>query len=295
MIFGIPIGILLITLQFYIPHALFVWFIFVSFKKWKQHGSFAWKAALISSIPAFAVLILMSLRPTYETLSGPPDPFFFIPLLVILLVALPVALGIFIIGWCLSVGIKAINAKVQKNQTDITKRQFALSIIIPTIVIISAALFFYRGSVIKKAESLKTSPKVLVELSNYPLLSVRRAVARNPSTPAEALKRLFEERNAAGYRMNAEALAKNPRTPPEILRTLYGELDKYFWLDYFIAQNPNTPEDILRVLASKPSSEQGGYIMGLASNPNLPKDLVDQLRKDESRDLRNAIKKVHGE
>ncbi len=143
MIFGIPLGVLLITLEFYIPHALLLWFIVAAFKKWKQNNefSFAWKAAFISSIPSFVVLILMSLRPTHEAFFGPRDPFFFIPLLVrILFFAVPITLGILLVGWCLLLVSMAVRGEINKVQIESVKRRCMVPIIL-TIVIIFYIIF----------------------------------------------------------------------------------------------------------------------------------------------------------
>ena len=97
-----------------------------------------------------------------------------------------------------------------------------------------------------------------------------------------------------GYRAHIEALVKNPSTSPEILRAIYEDPQTLRYITYFIAQNPNTPEEILRELASKPRSEQNGYIIGLARNPNLPLDLVEKLKSDSSEQVREAVNEVHG-
>lgn len=111
MIFGIPIGILLVILSFYSPHILLVLFIVDSVKEWKRHTSIVWKTAVIATIPATVALILMSLPPTYEVFRARPDPFFFIPLLAMLFYALPIALGIFLVGWSLPVIFITLRAK----------------------------------------------------------------------------------------------------------------------------------------------------------------------------------------
>jgi len=290
-----PIFFLLFFLLFFSPHITFIIFSIISYKRWKAKKTSAWAAAMISSTLATITLIGLSVLPTYCTLTGLDDPFFFTPLISMLFLGLPVALGILVIGWPLIILFSVIYAKNRHTKSTVKKSQRDVAIIILLLVIISLALYLYRNSVIQKAESLETAPEVLTELSHHRRPEVRATVAENPNTPQEILYQFFEEKTLIGSRTYAESLINNPKTPPEILRQLYEELDTGHWLIYHIAENPNTPEDILRELANKPRSEQAGYIIGLARNPNLPADLVSKLKSDPSESIREAVNEVHGE
>lgn len=145
MIFGIPPGVFIFTLIFgATPHVLLLWFMVASFKRWKRPHDLApaWKAAFISSIPAFFVLILMSLKPMHETLFGPPDPFFFIPLVFgMLYLAIPVALEILMVVWCLLIVLMAKRGEISKVQIDNIKEQCMLPIILTMVIIFGIILF----------------------------------------------------------------------------------------------------------------------------------------------------------
>ena len=284
---------LLIILLFYIPHAAFIIFTIISYKKWKTHKTSAWKAAMISSLSATFTLISLSVLPTYYSLAGLNDPLFFVPLIFILLFGLPVALGILIIGWSLIILFFTIKTKINNIKTDIKKWQNIVAIIILVLAIISLALFLFRSSVLQQAESLETSPEILMELSDHARLDVRRAVAKNQNTPQDVLYKLYEEKLESGYRAHTESLTNNPKTPPDIIRKIYEDPETLEYIMYNIAQNPNTPEDILRELASKP--DLSGFVIGLARNPNLPADLVDKLRNNSSEQVKKAVTEIHGE
>ena len=285
-----------IILLFFIPHIAFIIFTIISYKKWKTQKTSVWTAAMISSILATLALIGISVLPIYYTFTGLDDPLFFVPLLAILFLGLPIALSILIIGWSIIILFFTIKIKIKNTKTNLKKWQSIVAIIILILAIISLALFLFRSSVLQKAESLETSPEVLTELSNHAQLDVRRAVAKNPSTPRDVLYKLYEEKNENGYRLHIDELADNPKSPQDILRKIYDDPRSHKSpLDYRlykIAQNPNTPEDIIRELSSKPDQS---IIIGLARNQNLPEDLVIKLKNHHSEQVRTAVNEVHGE
>jgi len=110
----------------------------------------------------------------------------------------------------------------------------------------------------------------LIELARIGNLEVRRAVARNSSTPAEALVLLGQGDDPD----IASALARHPKSPPELLaRLARGPAQRD--LAPSLLRHPATPADELRRLVPIGRSDRRRAALAtLVENPLAPGDLL---------------------
>ena len=107
---------------------------------------------------------------------------------------------------------------------------------------------------------------------------ILRSIAKNPSTPAYALRELAGDANLTSF------VAKNPNAPADFLQSLSSSPsvgDRWS-----VAENPNTPTNILCALANDTSER---VRMGVAKNPCAPEDLLRMLASDSSSDVLSSI------
>jgi Leucine rich repeat variant len=134
------------------------------------------------------------------------------------------------------------------------------------------------------AYSPATSPSILEHLANH-TAQTRCAVAQNPNTPPETLRKLASDE---GCRVH---LARNPSTPSEVLESL--SKDTWIPIRVDVAENPNTSPTVLKDLAKDKDIQvalaaaritgelQGEYnISDIRDNPNIPAKVLFQLAEE---------------
>ncbi|CAB4159405.1 Leucine rich repeat variant [uncultured Caudovirales phage] len=132
------------------------------------------------------------------------------------------------------------------------------------------------------ANSGKTSPSVLSQLSSDRDERVRMAVASNSNTPTEDLTRLFKNEPNSSF---VHIVAANPSVDPSILVRIANHPDFSKgdgWTLSSIAKNPACPVDLLEQLAGHPIFRVRS---GVASNPNTPHHVLRQLAGDQHYDV----------
>lgn len=111
---------------------------------------------------------------------------------------------------------------------------------------------FRRGEVRRAlARNPSTPADVLTALADGADWELRRVVAGNRSTPAETLALLSRD-VSGGVK---EAVVMNPSTPPYALTTLAG--DHTWGVRRLAANNPNTPPEAFAILAADESLRDG--------------------------------------
>lgn len=157
------------------------------------------------------------------------------------------------------------------------------------------------------ALSEKTPPDILDKLAGDTSKLVVTAVAINPNSSYDTLKKIYYYQEP---RFN-DALAKNPKAG-NILISLYNNGDTYGTIRRIIAENPGTPKELLKriamgtnttetfIVAKNPSTPAEGlkYLArkeaprwnkaAVAENPNCPIDLWKQLLNDSDEEVRQA-------
>ncbi|HST07650.1 MAG TPA: hypothetical protein VLJ83_05725 [Gemmatimonadaceae bacterium] len=128
------------------------------------------------------------------------------------------------------------------------------------------------------------SPDLLNVLAESPDLGIALEAVRNPSTPSEALERVYRTRSYPDYFF--QALAANHHTPPTVLREIYRKPGTSGGLEIWFASNPSTPREILDPIAR--TSKDRSVIASLLENPALTcptlTALAMNLMKDQNRD-----------
>ena len=156
----------------------------------------------------------------------------------------------------------------------------AISIFASSVIPLVISEIVFRDSLVEKTKSPDTPTDTLIELGKHSKLEVRLAVAGNPNTPEEVLRKLYEEKNENNIYILY--LTKNPSLPDDLIIKIYGEVLLREPTDYYIisniAENPNTPEYILYELAGSPHGELTNYIDNLLDNPSLPEGLREELK-----------------
>ena len=109
------------------------------------------------------------------------------------------------------------------------------------------------------------SPGILDTLASSSDRGIALEAVRNPSTPAETLRRVYEQKDYPDYFF--QALAGNRNTPPEILRKLYENPGVISSLDIWLAGNPATPPDVLAQISAKTTDKS--VMTRLLANPAL--------------------------
>jgi len=127
--------------------------------------------------------------------------------------------------------------------------------------------------------------ELLVALSEVPDMGSRWAVAKNPHTPAEILRKL------AGDEVNLvrALVATNPNTPVECLYAFYE--DEKIVRDG-ISGNPNAPSELLEKLAQDSDKL---VRLRVAENPATPKEILAKLAEDLDKDVSKAAQIRLGE
>lgn len=138
-------------------------------------------------------------------------------------------------------------------------------------------LIQFEGVRRRLAEYPHLDPVILEALSQDEHLHVKMAAARNPNTPSAALG-LLEQGPARA------ALAQNPATPLQVLRKLAcdGDLD----IRRGLAENPACPADILFKLGQ---NQDLTVLKALAENPNAPSELLEDLATRGNASLCRAL------
>ena len=152
------------------------------------------------------------------------------------------------------------------------------------------------------------SPEIIEELMKDEDVEVRKAVAKNPSTPVDILKKLTDDKD----KDVRKEVAKNPKTPVDILKKLAG--DEVVDVRWEVAINPNTPVDILRklvedkdcivritvarnlrtpadILMTLAGDKSWRVRFAVASNPKIPADILRKLAKDKDKDVKQRVAK----
>jgi len=92
------------------------------------------------------------------------------------------------------------------------------------------------------------------------------------------------------------SVAKNPTTPEDALRLLGNETTESSWLvRRAVAQNPSTPEDALRLLGNSKTESVGDVRQAVAENRNTPPDVLRSLgnkKTEDDADVREAAMKA---
>ena len=129
-------------------------------------------------------------------------------------------------------------------------------------------------------ENKNASPEMIEELMKDEDVEVRKAVAKNSSTPVDILMRLADDED----RNVREEVAINPNTPVELLRKLAMDEDEH--VRWGVIRNPNTPTEVLRKLA-----EDDDCIVRItvARNSRTPADILMTLAGDKSWRVRSAV------
>lgn len=136
------------------------------------------------------------------------------------------------------------------------------------------------------ANSSKTAPSVLSELSSDRDERVRMAVALNPNTPTEDLTRLFKTEPNSSF---VHIIVANPNVDPSILVRIANHPDwskGEGWTLSSIAKNPACPVDLLDQLAGHPIFRVRS---GVASNPNTPHHVLRRLAGDHHYDVVTSL------
>jgi len=109
--------------------------------------------------------------------------------------------------------------------------------------------------------------------------SVAAALAGNPNTPLDALRRLVGRETKVAFR-----LAQNPATPPDLLTLLASREDVS--VRSAVAANPRTPTAVLAILAR---NGERSVRQALATNTGAPPAALSALAKDADRGTRLLV------
>ena len=111
-------------------------------------------------------------------------------------------------------------------------------------------------------------------------IEVRRAVARNPSTPVEILQLLTRDKSY-GVR---SAVAHNKSASAQILQTL--SHDKDLNVRKLVANNPSTPDKVLQIFTQDESVDVKGIV---AINRSASIETLQLLAQDVSKNIRWSV------
>ncbi len=124
---------------------------------------------------------------------------------------------------------------------------------------------------------------------------VRVSVAKNPTTPEDALRLLGNEVTESSWLVR-QSVAENPNTPQDTLRSLGNPATEPDWeVRASVARNPNTPPDVLRTLGNEETESEGDVRQGVAANRNTPEDTLRILGNPKTESdwlVREAAKKA---
>ncbi len=124
----------------------------------------------------------------------------------------------------------------------------------------------------------KSCPTDMLEALSADEPKVRGAVAGNPETPVETLRRLASD--AACH----DALARNPKVPMEVLAELWSSATADS--REALAHNPSLPVPLLLEIAALPEDALRAVV---AANPSLPTAAAERLADDHAPTVRRAV------
>ncbi|PJE75901.1 hypothetical protein COV04_03085 [Candidatus Uhrbacteria bacterium CG10_big_fil_rev_8_21_14_0_10_48_11] len=192
---------------------------------------------------------------------------------------LPLALFAYVVEWAIAT-LLLTRTWFNGNIDDHPTRLKMITLVILTLFVVVGVVECYRFTNIERVRAA-TRPDEIVKLYHSPLSGydsvLLSAVAANENTLSDILGDLAKD-NRLRILHN---VARNPQTPMESLRLLYEHNstnqngDGY--VAYDLAVNPSTPIDILLVLSK---SEDEIVRSNLTFNPNLPADILCALRED---------------
>jgi len=121
--------------------------------------------------------------------------------------------------------------------------------------------------------------ELLIDIASNPVdMGARWAVAKNPHTPVEVLRRLADD----SINLVRALVATNPATPSDVLEKFFS--DEKIVRDG-LSGNPNTPAKFLKVLAD---DNDKMVRMRLAENSGAPKEIISLLLNDTDPDVAKA-------
>ena len=123
------------------------------------------------------------------------------------------------------------------------------------------------------------SPGLLDTLATSTDRGIALEAVRNPGTQGATLTKVYEQKNYPDYFF--QALAGNPNTPPEILRKIFLNSGVISRPDIWLAGNPGTPPDVLAQIASETTDES--VIARLRENPSAAGGSIDSLLRTSRR------------
>ncbi|MFA5953920.1 MAG: hypothetical protein WC817_00065 [Patescibacteria group bacterium] len=202
---------------------------------------------------------------------------------------LPLALLAYLVEWAIATLLFA-RTILRGNIEDHSSRLRVVALIIVILFVVVAVVESYRFTNIEQVRAT-TSAAEIVRLYHSPLAAydsvLISAVAANENTPSDILGDLAKD-NRGRVLHN---VARNPQTPIESLRFLYEHnstnRNSDAYVAYDLAVNPSTPLDIL-ILLSK--SEDEIVRSNSTFNPNLPTDILCVLREDADRTVVSQAK-----
>jgi hypothetical protein len=230
-------------------------------------------AALTFALVAFPVwCIVLTWRLIVDPSSTAVIGIYAVPLLAALLAG-----SVFAAVWSLVVLARAGT----HGRAGLGKALLAVAILAGLSMLIGSAV--RQELLLREAERSSTSPARLAEL--FARETVRRdsavvaALAANPSTPPEVLRRL-----AAGEAEVAFRLAQNPATPPGLLTSLASRTEAS--VRSAVAANPRTPAATLVLLAGDGELAVRRVV---ARNAAVPPAALAALARDADRDTRLLV------
>ena len=130
-------------------------------------------------------------------------------------------------------------------------------------------------------EYSETMVELLIDIASNPVdMGARWAVAKNPHTPVEVLRRLAKDE----VNLVRALVAANPATPADVLEGFFN--DEKIVRDG-LSGNPSTPPKLLKILADDSDKM---VRMRLAENENAPKEVLEYLLKDDDENVVLAAK-----
>ena len=130
----------------------------------------------------------------------------------------------------------------------------------------------------REKEKSPIMTELLIELSKVDDMGSRWAVAKNPHTPSEVLKKLSKDK----VNLVRALVATNPNTPKNILKNLFE--DEKIVRDG-LSGNPSTPVELLEKLAQDSDKM---VRLRVAENTSTTKEILEKLINDTDLDVSKA-------
>jgi hypothetical protein len=124
----------------------------------------------------------------------------------------------------------------------------------------------------------------LTQLASDNRVTVRRALASNPNTPAEVLDKLADDTRESVL----STLAANPNTPAETLQKIAKNPSLVGYTVHALADNPNVTPEIFISLARHPDECIRGVLAGITFS-KLPAEAVNLLGRDPDDFVRQSL------